>query len=103
MSMIEKFLKEKEATQKDLDKIRDEVLEIASVRANDRLDNFIAGFKVLVAEASDDEFVEFITSGKLSDDDIMAAIAFRGEAGKISSAKPFNDKSGIHVHVIVLD
>ena len=79
MSMIEKFLEGKDALREDLGKIQEEAMKAASDRADARIDEFVEGVKEMVIRATDNEFVEFITSGKLEDDDIMAAISFRSQ------------------------
>ncbi len=104
MSMIEKFLENKSALHKNLDELREEALKVVAHKADVLVDEFIDGVKAMVAEASDEEFVAFITSGKLDDEDIVAAIAFRAEAnnGAKESDKP-NEKHGRHVNVFVLN
>lgn len=91
MSMIEKFLEGKSALCEDLDKIREEAMKAASDRADARIDEFVEDVKAMVAEASNEEFVEFITSGKLEDDDIMAAITFRAQSTPKSHADVCED------------
>lgn len=108
MSMIEKFLEDKETLRKDLDEIRNEMLKAASDKADQRIDKFVDGVKAMVANASDDEFIAFITSGKLEDDDILAAITFRHEAAKVCGepcGQPNvpNEKHEPNVHVFVLE
>lgn len=106
MSMIEKFLEEKEALRKGLDEIREEMMKAASDKADERIDKFIEDVKAMVAGASDAEFIEFIASGKLEDDDIMAAITFRAQSGVKSSAEVAEDVFAAvrrgHVYVIAL-
>lgn len=107
MSMIENFLNAKELLKDDLDEIREEALKAAEHKADERIDKFIDGYKAMIADASDAEFIEFITSGKLEDDDILAAINFRHEAAKICSEpckqpNESNEKSGHHIRMIVL-
>jgi len=107
MSMIEKFLEDKEALRKGIEVIRDEALKAASEKADEMIDNFVNNFKEKVANASDVEFMEFITSGKLEDDDILAAIAFRAQSG-VKSAEEVTEKvcacvkSGKPVRVFML-
>lgn len=113
MSMIEKFLEEKHMLRKDLDAVKDEMLKIASAKADKRIDEFIAGVKVMVAEASDEEFVEFITSGKLDDEDLNAVIMFRAQVKRREEAKVCDEHCGQsnepdekhepRVHVFVLE
>ena len=113
MSMIETFLNAKELLKDDLNEIREEMLKVASDKADARIDKFIDGVKTLVASASDKEFVEFITSGKLEDEDINAAILFRAEAKKGKEAKVCDEpcadpnecrEDRVHpVHVFVLE
>lgn len=91
MSMIEKFLEGKSALRNDLDKIHEEAEKAASDRADARIDEFVEGVKVMVAEASNEEFLEFITSGKLEDDDILAAISFRAQSTPKSHADVCED------------
>lgn len=79
MNMIEKFLEGKDALREDIDKIREDAMKAASDRTDARIDEFVEGVKEMVARATDSELVEFITSGKLEDDDIMAAISFRAQ------------------------
>ena len=109
MSMIEKFLENKSALHKSLDEIREEALKAAEHKADALIDEFILGVKAMIAEASDEEFVAFITSGKLDDEDINAAIVFRAEAAKSRNAETCNEpceepneKRGHRVHVFVL-
>lgn len=107
MSMIEKFLEAKETLRKDIDEVRDEALKAASAKADKLIDDFVDGYKAMIADASDDEFIAFITSGKLEDDDILAAITFRHEAAKICSepceqSNESNEKHGRPIRVIVL-
>ena len=113
MSMIENFLNAKELLRDDLDEIREEALQLASVKAGERIDEFIEGVKVMVAEASDAEFIELITSGKLDDEDLNAVLMFRANGKKScevkTSDKPCEEpneteeKREPRVHVIVLE
>ena len=109
MSMIEKFLGAKDKLRSDLIDIKDEMLKAAEAKANQRIDGFIDEAKAMIAEATDAEFVEFITSGKLEDDDVNAALMFRAMARKEKNAKvedePHswpNAKREAPVHVIVV-
>ena len=104
MSMIEKFLENKNVMCKTLDEIRERALKAAEPEADVVIEKFITDVKGLVAEATDEEFVEFITSGKLEDDDIAAAIMFRAEAAKENDElqKKSDEKRGHRVHVFVL-
>ena len=110
MSMIEKFLENKSTLHKSLDEIREEALRAAEPKADALIDEFIEGVKAMVAEATDEEFVAFITSGKLDDEDLNAVIMFRAEAAKTHSAdaceercEETNEKRGHRVHVFVLN
>ena len=107
MSMIEKFLEDKRNLKKSFREIEDAAIKAVSEKANEMIDNFINGFKDMIAEASDEEFVEFITSGKLEDDDIAAAIMFRAKCGKHNRTGGItlddSDDDSIPVHVIVLN
>jgi len=103
MSMIEKFLENKNALCKSIEEIREAAIKVVDEKANEMIDNFVDNFKEMVTEASDEEFVSFLMSGKLEDEDIAAAIAFRAEARK--NAKADNEpeeKHGHRVHVFVL-
>ena len=80
MSMIENFLDAKEGLREALEEVKEEMLKEATVRADKLIDDFIDWVKEEVAGASDAEFVEFITSGKLSDEDLNAAIMFRAQS-----------------------
>lgn len=106
MSMIEKFLNAKDELRKDLDEVKEEMLAAASAKADKMIDGFIEYTKMLVAEASDEEFVEFITSGKLSDEDLNAVIMFRAKVRAEKQCEETyeqtDEKRGHNVHVIVL-
>ena len=105
MSMIEKFLENKEALCKNIEEVREAAIKAANDKTDEMVDNFVAGFKEMVAKASNMEFVEFITSGKLEDDDVFAAITFRAETGVKSHEEVCEDiieKCGRPIHVIVL-
>ena len=80
MSMIEKFLEKKESLRNSIEEIRDAALKAAAEKVDEMISNFVDDFKEKIAEASDAEFIEFITSGKLDDEDINAAIMFRSQA-----------------------
>ena len=109
MSMIEKFLNAKALLRDDLHAVKDELMKAATEKADKLIDVFIERFKVMITEASDEEFVDFVTSGKLDDDDLNAAIMFRAKAKKDREAKKANeadsksDEKNEHpIHVIVL-
>ena len=106
MSMIEKFLENKSALDKGLTELKVEALKSVQAEADAMIDEFIEGVKAMVAEASDAEFVAFITSGKLDDEDIAAAIAFRAEVREDrneKSCETHNENHEHHVHVFVLN
>lgn len=106
MSMIEKFLENKKALHENLDNVLEEMKAAARVKGDKLIDEFIDGVEAMIAEASDEEFVEFITSGKLDDEDINAAIMFRTKARKVETCnepcEEPNEKHGHHVHVFVV-
>ena len=93
MSMIEKFLGLKDGLRKDLNEIKDELMKATEKAVDDRIDGFVDEVKAMVAGATNDEFIEFITSGKLEDEDIHAAIVFRAEVMN-GKAKVSNEPSG---------
>ena len=106
MSMIEKFLEEKETLRKNIEDIREAAAKVMNEKTDEMVDNFVDSFKDMVAKASNVEFVEFITSGKLDDEDIFAAIAFRAMTGVKSQKEVCEDvmeacMRPIH-HVIVI-
>lgn len=107
MSMIEKFLEDKEALRKGIEVIRDEALKVASEKADEMIDNFVNNFKEKVANVSEAEFMEFITSGKLEDEDILVAITFRAQSG-VKSTEDVAEKvcacarSGIPAFIFML-
>lgn len=107
MSMIEKFLENKKALHNSLDEIRIEALKAAEPKVDALIDEFVARVKTIVTEASDAEFVEFITSGKLDDEDINAAIMFRAEAAKVRNEDACDETLTAghehRVHVFVLN
>ena len=106
MSMVEKFLERKHDLKKRIDDVKEAALKAAVDKADEMVDNFIEGFKVMIEEASDAEFIEFITSGKLEDDEINAALMFRAKAKRCHNANENKDDSAernvIPVHVIVV-
>lgn len=103
MSMIEKFLEQKNTLGKTIEEIRDAAIKAVEEKANEMIDNFVDNFKEMVTNASDEEFVSFLMSGKLEDEDIAAAIAFRAEARKDAKANDEpEEKCGHRVHVFVL-
>lgn len=101
MSMIEKFLKGKEEMHKQLKVAHEEAMKVFNDKADKISDKFIDKFKEMVAEASNEEFAKFISSGELAKPDVIAAIAFRAEAAE--DANEPGDKPRREVHVIVLD
>ena len=105
MSMIEKFLSAKNELRENLAEVKEEMLEAATAKADKLIDEFIEGFKLAILDASDEEFIEFITSGKLDDEDLTAALMFRAHGTKTSNEprEEVNEKCEPRVHVIVLE
>lgn len=91
MSMIEKFLEEKEVLRKNIEDVREAAVKATNAKTDEMVDNFVGSFKDMIAKATNYEFVEFITSGKLDDEDIFAAIAFRAETGVKSQEEVCED------------
>lgn len=104
MSMIEKFLKDKKTLLKNIEGVREAAIKAMNDKTDEMIDNFIGGFEEMVANASDEEFVAFITSGELDEEDIIAATAFRAEAKENhTGVKPVDEDREHHIHVIVLN
>lgn len=86
MSMIEKFKGMLAQMEQEIEAAKKEAAEFVTEQTANAHDGFIEKFAEMVGNASDAAFIEFITSGKLTEDDIMAAITFRAQATPKSHA-----------------
>lgn len=106
MSMLEIFKEHKKAMHAKFD----EAHEICAKAMDEAAGEFVENFKSLVANASEEEFMNFIfkSGDELDETDIIAALAARVEAKRENAEKEEADekpkkRSGHGVVIIGLD